>query len=167
MWPVLRDKQAPVAARPRCQQQQLTLPLTLDTGDAFPTKDCGTQSPHVCMCFHLEGCRRNSSDGAKSAFPRLLCGDGVKRCLHVFAPHVVVVLQDRWDAFLVLGQLLNSQCFNTTIHLVPNDSTSSKQMKLSGKMASNRNQQDTNVPAVESLQAKSHVTFSVDSVTQN
>lgn len=71
MWPVLRDKQASVAARPCCQQQQLALHSILDAGETFPTKDCSMQSPHVCMCFHLEGTRCNNDDGAKSAFPRL------------------------------------------------------------------------------------------------
>lgn len=59
-------------------------------------------------------------------------GDDVKGRLHVFAPHVVVVLQDWRDALLVLGQLLNSQCVNRAIHLVPNDSASSKQVKFYG-----------------------------------
>lgn len=30
---------------------------------------------------------------------------------------MVVVLQDRWDAFLVFGQLLNSQSFNAIVNL--------------------------------------------------
>lgn len=51
--------------------------------------------------------------GQRAHFHDCVSGDDVKGCLHVFAHHVVVVLQDWWDAFLVLGQLLNSQCFNT------------------------------------------------------
>lgn len=107
--------------------------------------------------------------GQRAHFHDCVSGDDVKGCLHVFAPHVVVVLHDWWDAFLVLGQLLNSQCFNTII-----DSPSSKQVKVYGERASrNRKQQDTSMEQSHSRlrhiakYVLIFVMFSVDSVTQN